>query len=498
MSDTLAYNKLIAELRRLDRLGSIGGLLGWDEMVNLPKDSADYRAEQNAHFAALLHRESTSPALSQLIGESESQSDALDTPQRTVVEWARRDYDRATKLPKAFVEEKAEARSHSYHAWVEAREKNRFDLFEPHLSKQVELAKREAAYIAPDREPYDYWLDQFDPDLDQATLEPLFSGLKDSLVPLVSTILESDKKPPQGLFKSFPVPAQKAFLSQVVGALGFNFDRGRIDASVHPFCGGNGADTRMTTRFDEDNPLDSLFSSIHETGHALYEQGLPRDHFGTALGEAVGMAVHESQSRIWENQVARSREFWHYWEPQFRAAFSDPLQAVNSEDLFRAINAVELNPIRVDSDEVTYNLHIILRFEIEKGLFSGEFPISELPAVWNQKSSEIIGLTPTNDAQGVLQDVHWSEGLFGYFPSYCLGNMLAAQLWEKAQLSLPGLLTEFRQGRTESLLSWLRETIHQHGKQFNTQQLTQKSTGKPLSYQPLINYLKERYLPLYT
>jgi carboxypeptidase Taq len=283
----------------------------------------------------------------------------------------------------------------------------------------------------------------------------------------------------------------------VTEKIGFDYTRGRIDVSLHPFCSGTGADIRMTTRFDADHPLDSLFSSIHETGHGLYEQGLAADQHHTALGQAAGMGAHESQSRLWENQVARSRGFWKFFEPKFRAAFPAQLAPVTSEELYRAINAVAPTLIRVDADEVTYNLHVILRFELEKKLFSGALAVRDLPAAWNAASRDLLGLAPSHDREGVLQDVHWSDGAFGYFPSYCLGNMIAAQLWYRALSLRPQLEEDFARGDFTWLLGWLRATIHAAGKRHDTLALIRHATGAELSPQWLLRYLRERYGALY-
>jgi carboxypeptidase Taq len=321
--------------------------------------------------------------------------------------------------------------------------------------------------------------------------------LKAELVPLVRQITASPVKARPDLLHGFPVAGQHAFLREVTEKLGFNYRRGRIDVSLHPFCSGTGADIRMTTRFKEDEPLDSLFSAMHETGHGLYEQGLPIAHHATALGQAAGMGVHESQSRLWENQVGRSREFWRYFEPRFRNAFSAQTKDLSSDDLYLAVNAVVPTLIRVDSDEVTYNLHIILRFEIEQRLFAGTLAVRDLPAAWNKLAGELLGLTPANDREGVLQDVHWSSGMFGYFPSYCLGNMLAAQLWYHALALRPGLPQEFARGDFSWLLNWLHENVHAHGRQYYLRELAQRVTGEKLSPQALLRYLRERYQPLY-
>jgi carboxypeptidase Taq len=400
-------------------------------------------------------------------------------------------------LPAAFVAEKASLDSEAFHVWKEARARSDFALFAPFLERQLEMARQEAAYIGYGDRPYDYLLDKHDPGTTEATVSRLFAGLREGLVPLANEILASSVRSPVGVLRGFCVAAQERFLREVTSAIGFNYRRGRMDVAVHPFCSGDGADTRLTTRFVESEPLSSLFSSIHEAGHGLYEQGLPLKHLGTPLGEHVGMAVHESQSRLWENQVGRGRPFWRHFEPRLRAAFPEGLEGVSSDEFHLAVNAVRRNPIRVESDEVTYNLHIILRFEIERRLFAGDLEVRDLPSTWNRLTEELLGLTPASDAQGVLQDVHWSGGGFGYFPSYCLGNMIAAQLWSTARREITGLESGFERGDFSPLLFWLRQTIHTHGRRHDTLTLVRKVTGDELSPAHLLRYLRERYAALY-
>jgi carboxypeptidase Taq len=477
-------------------LGSIGELLGWDEQVNLPSESAEQRAAQHAALAQSRHAAASELRIGELLALLETESLQLTDDQRVVIYWARRDYDRATKLPAEFVREKAEQGSRGYHAWKEAREKADFSVYAPVLQKNLELAEREAAYLNCGDKPYDYMIDRHDPGMTAASIETLFADLKKELVPLVRQLTASSLKPDADLLRGFAVDEQALFLREVTERIGFDYGRGRIDVSLHPFCSGTGADIRMTTRFDPENPLDSLFSAIHETGHGLYEQGTRADQHHTALGEAVGMGVHESQSRLWENQVARSRGFWRFFEPKLRARFPAQLRGVSSEALYRAINAVAPTLIRVDADEVTYNLHIILRFELEKRLFAGTLAVAELPAAWNAASRELLGVEPTHDREGVLQDVHWSDGAFGYFPSYCIGNMMAAQLWYHMLTLRPELEEDFARGDFTWLLNWLHEAIHAQGRRLDTLALVRRATGEPLSPRPLIRYLKERYGPL--
>lgn len=490
------YQSLNEKLKRIHLLESISGLLEWDEQVNLPPDSHGLRQDQSAALASLTHQIEVDPEIGTLLATLESLP--LDDDQKAVTREARRDFDRVSHIPQDWVERHARLSSEAFHAWAAARKANDFAAFAPYLQKHIDMAKERAGYLGWEDRPYDLMIDFHDPGIDAATIEKLFSELKAELVPLADRILRSPVSPPADLFTNFPADQQKSFLEEVTRSLGFDYRRGRIDVSLHPFCSGNGADIRMTTRFDENNPLDSLFSSIHEAGHGLYEQGLPLDSLHNALGKAAGMGVHESQSRLWENQVSRSRGFWKHYEPKFRQAFPKQLQNVSSDELYLAINAVGRNPIRVDADEVTYNLHIIIRFEVEQKLFSGELSVAELPAYWNAQYSKLIGVMPRNDAEGVLQDVHWSSGAFGYFPSYCLGNMLAAQLWQATQSQLPNLEESFARGDFSDLLAWLRVNVHQQGARYNLLELTRRVTGKDLSSKALIAYLGDRYLPLYT
>jgi carboxypeptidase Taq len=491
--------ELTGLVQRAATLGNISELMGWDEQVNLPPGAAEQRAKQWAVIADVQHVAASDARIGAALAVLESGK--LTDDQRAVVRDARRDYDRATKLPAHFVREKATQGSRGYHAWAKARKDDDLPGYLPVLEKNLELAQREAAYLGMGHAPYDYMLDKFDPGLTAVAVERLFAELKRELVPLVQKITSSPvaarARAVTERLKGFPIDAQRTFLREVTEKLGFDYTRGRIDVSLHPFCTGTGSDVRMTTRFNENQPLDALFSSIHETGHGLYEQGLPAEHLGTALGINAGMAVHESQSRMWENQVARSRGFWRYFEPGWRAMFPAQTKGVSSDDLYLAINAVEPTLIRVDADEVTYNLHIILRFEIEQRLFSGALKVRDLSAAWKKASREIVGLDPATDREGVLQDVHWSDGAFGYFPSYCLGNMIAAQLWYRALALRPALEEDFAQGDFSWLLGWLRENVHTQARRFSALELVRRITGEELSPRPLLRYLKERYGTLY-
>jgi carboxypeptidase Taq len=496
-SRSLAYGELTARLRRVHVLGSVAGLLGWDEQVNLPPGAAGFRGEQMGLLAELAHAEGTAPDLGRAIAACEAE--ALDADARVVVTAARRDYDRATKLPAELVAEKARLSSEAYHAWAAARAARDFGAFAPFLEKHLVIARREAELLGYGDRPYDLAVDRHDPGLTGAQVDALFTRLRAGLVPLARRIdarVEAERARGEGPaeLRGFAVEAQRKLVREVTARLGFDYERGRLDVSLHPFCEGSGDDVRLTTRFDADQPMDALYSAIHEAGHGMYEQGLPSAHAGTALGVAAGMAVHESQSRLWENQVARSRAFWRWLEPAFRAAFPEALAGVSGGALHAAANAVEPGGlIRVDADEVHYNLHVLLRFELEKRLFAGTLRVADLPEAWDALCEEFFGRRPAHAGEGVLQDVHWSGGAFGYFPSYTLGNMIAAQLWAAAQKALPGLEEDFARGDFARLLGWLRETVHAHGRREDAFALTLRATGEELGPEALLAYLETRY-----
>ena len=491
-----SFDATVQHLQRTSSLQEVQGLLGWDEQVFLPENATEARAEQMAAIADAVHGLETSPKLGKFLDELNAEFDSLDPSQRCIVIEARKQFEEARRLTPEFVARRASATSRAYHAWADAREKDDFAAFAPFLQEQIDLACEYAELVGA-TDAYDFCIDKHDPGMTATAIAALFEPLRDALIPLVKKIADSGKQPDVSFLKGFGVESQEGFLKEIVSKMGFDFTRGRIDKSLHPFCAGSGSDIRMTTRFFEDTPLDSLFSSIHETGHGLYEQGLPYAWRGTALGVNAGMGVHESQSRLWENQIARSRPFWEYWEPKYRTAFPEQLAGVDSEQLYRAINAVRVIPIRVDSDEVTYNLHIMLRFNLEQRLFSGDLKVANLPEAWNALAEEYLGLKIENDQEGVLQDVHWSGGAFGYFPSYTLGNMLAAQIWYTLRADIPDIDQQIAEADMSQILEWLRTNVHAHGRRYPLMDLSRRAPGNALSHMALVRYLEERYLPLY-
>ena len=493
---TTPYETLVADLKHADVIGSVLGLLGWDQQVNLPPKSHDRRGEQMAVLSELYFKAATNPRIGEALAALEARGDSASDDEKVVRKHARKDYDRLTKLSAEFVAEKARLDTEAFQVWTQAKPANDFAMFAPYLEKQLDMCRREAEMLG-EPDAYDYMIDRHDPGMSAARIAVLFDELKKDMVPLVRRIVDSPVKADTSRFTGFPAELQRKFSEEIAAAVGFNFERGRLDTAVHPFCSGDAADTRMTTKFKEHLPLDSVFSSLHESGHGLYGQGLPMEHLGTPLGEAVGMGMHESQSRLWENQVGRGKPFWKHFEPRFRELYAPRLDGVSSDALYLAINRVGLTAIRTESDEVTYNLHIILRFELEKGLFSGQLKVADLPGAWRTKAKELLGLDLKNDTEGVLQDVHWSGGAFGYFPSYCIGNMIASQLWYSVLKAMPDLESDFERGDFSRLLGWLRSNIHAHGRRYETEDLVKRVTGEGISPRHLIRYLNERYVPLY-
>ena len=488
------YDKLVSELRRLHEIESIGWLLGWDEEVNLPENSGPLRAAQHGALAAALHREAVAPALGELISSVRAEREKLSPDERAVADWAHRDFHEATALPAELVERRARLGSESCLVWRKARAEKNFSSFAPYLEKQVEINREVATHLGRGAAVYDWCIDRHDPGLDAEFVGEIFGRLRAGLIPLSKEILAKQKPVAKDSSAACDAAAQLVFTKEITGALGFDYTRGRLDSSTHPFCSGDAHDCRLTTRFAPDNPADGMLSAIHEAGHGMYAQGLPREFAGCAIGRDAGMGVHESQSRLWENQVARSVAFWRWCEPKLHAHFPHWLPGASAEDLARRVNAVAHTIIRVDADEATYNQHILLRFELERALFDGSLKVRDLPEAWRAKSLELLGMAPAHDGEGVLQDIHWSWGEFGYFPSYTIGNMIAASLWETFRAGHPAWESDFTRGDFAPLLKFLREHVHRHGRTLGARELCKVATGHDLAPDALIRHLRERYL----
>jgi carboxypeptidase Taq len=488
-----AYEQLKQELYDIYLIRSTHSVISWDEQTHLPPKGTAHRAEQSAFLAKMAHERFTSKKIGDCIA---SASDSDDDARANLRE-LKHAYDRATKLPASLVEAMAKHEVLAQSAWVEARKKKDFAAFAPVLKQTFDFKREEANCVGFKAHIYDALLDDFEPHATYAMVKPVLEGLRGPLSDMVKKVQSSGKKP-RTLAGPFPVAGQEKFGLLAAERLGFDFSAGRLDVSVHPFCSGMApGDTRITTRYREDDIADALFGVLHETGHGLYEQGLPKSqHPGLPLGESISLGIHESQSRMWENNVGRSKAFWQYFAPIARQHLP-ALNLISDAELLFAVNEISPGFIRVEADEVTYNLHILLRFEIESSLLDGSLSVSDLPEVWNAKMKDYLGLTPPDAAQGCLQDIHWSAGLVGYFPTYTLGNLYAAQFYEQAKKDLGDLDAMFARGEFSPLLDWLRKNIHAHGKRYSATELCQRLTGSPLKPDALLSYLRGKVEEFY-
>lgn len=503
MSDTQQlYDELVTRLRQTERLKSCAHVLGWDEQTYLPPKGAEHRAEQLALLAGLIHERATSPRLGELLdglGETSAGAEAGSVEAANIRE-ARRSYDRATKLPRQLVEELSRTTTLSQQAWVKARKNKNFAEFQPWLEKVVGLKREEADALGSSTgEKYDALLDDYEPGATSEQVAAVFDPLRKHLVEFVQAIRDSGREPDISILtREYPIDAQRTFGVEAATAIGFDFEAGRLDEAAHPFCSGIGpGDCRLTTRYNDHHFPGAFFGTLHESGHGIYEQGLATEHYGTAAGHAASLGIHESQSRMWENLVGRSRAFWQHFYPTAQERFPAALGDVDLDAFHFAVNDVRPSWIRVEADEVTYNLHIMLRFDLERALLRGDLQPAEMPGAWNETFQEYFGMTPPDDALGCMQDVHWSGGLVGYFPTYALGNLYAAQFFDKARSDLGDLDAMFARGEFQHLKEWLNANIHQRGLRHRATQLVEVVTGKPLSAEPLLAHLRGKFGPLY-
>jgi carboxypeptidase Taq len=498
---TAAYEQLCQLAREAATIESIEAALGWDQQTYLPEQAHEHRADQMSFLTGLAHQKRTDPKWGTLLQELAG-SDLAKDPHSvagTAIRQLKRDYDKRVKLPQALVEELTRATVIGQQIWVKARQANDFKLFQPQLTKIIDLKRQQAAALGYEDVAYDALLDDYEPQAKTKDLARVLGKLREELVPLVHAIMESGRQAPLEIVsRHYPKTAQEAFGKTAAAKIGFDFQRGRLDVTAHPFCTELGPnDCRITTRYDERHFNGAFFGILHETGHGIYDQGLRSDLFGLPPGQFVSLGIHESQSRMWENLVGRSHAFWEYFFPQWQEFFPVAAQGVSLDQLFAAVNDVRPSLIRVEADEATYNLHIIVRFELEQALLNGDLAVADLPGAWKDKYQEYLGIEPPNDAQGCLQDVHWSAGLFAYFPTYSLGNLYASQFFEQADQDLGGLSALMRQGDFMPLKHWLNEKIHQHGQCYSATELVERITGKPLGSEALLRHLRGKLLPLY-
>ncbi len=492
-----AYEMFMTHIAELADIGHAQSLIGWDQETYMPPRGVAMRARALGTLAGLYHQRLTAPELVALV--EDLQGVELEGDAAVNVREVSREQGRALKIPRELVVELSRTESMAHEAWVEARENSDFALFEPLLAKIVELKKEVADRVGYEGEIYNALLDEYEPYARTEEIVPLFEQLRERLVPLVERIAEIGIFPAQGILdQEYPIAAQETLGLQVMEDMGFDLEAGRLDRAVHPFCSGiSRDDVRLTTRYSADWLPGSLFGTIHEAGHGLYEQGLPEDAVGTPAGASVSLGIHESQSRLWENMIGRSRAFWTHYLPRLKALFPGQLESVDIDAFYAAVNQVESSLIRVEADEVTYNLHIILRFELERDLFAGRVSVGDLPAVWNERMEQYLGLRPPDDAQGVLQDIHWSMGGMGYFPTYTLGNLYAAQFFNQAQKDLSDLEGQIERGELGHLKTWLNEKIHQRGSRLRAGELVVEVTGEKLNADYFTDYLEAKFSTLY-
>jgi carboxypeptidase Taq len=489
-----AYGRLLGLAKEVQILRDAEGLLSWDQETQMPREGLAWRAEQVAWLGGEVHRRLTRDEVGEWIGAcEEGWAGGDEDVAANLREW-RHEHDRATRVPVELVEAFEKARALAKSAWAEARRASDFAAFAAHLKGLVELSKERAACLEPGGRAYDVLIDQFERGARADELAELFGRLRPELVAIAEEALGGERFDQGRLAGSYPEERQRAFNREVAEAVGFDFGAGRIDTAVHPFCTGLGPkDTRLTTRYDERDFRSSLYGVLHEAGHGLYDQGLPAERHGQPVGRAVSLGVHESQSRLWENHVGRSLAFWERWLP--RAAHYFPqLGGLTAGEMYRAVNHAERSAIRVEADEVTYDLHIMLRFELERGLFEGGLAVGDVPGEWARLSEELLGLEVGRDAEGCLQDIHWSLGIFGYFPTYSLGNLNASQLYEAALRQVPGLEGQLAAGEYGGLLGWMREKIHAPGSRHLPGELIARAAGSATTPDAHLRHLRERYV----
>ncbi len=493
--------KLKDRLAQVSDLSTAASVLSWDQQVNMPPGGSEPRAHHLATIETLAHSLFVADETGELLEAAATEAADLpyESDDASLVRVAQREHEKLRRVPESLVAERARTAALALDSWIQARAESNFAHFRPHLERVIELAIEYAEALGYEDCLYDALLDRYEPEMKTAQVAAIFEEVKAGLVPLVHAINKRGKRVDDAVFRQeYPDQAQWNFGTLVLRDMGFDFTYGRQDRSVHPFTTGfSPHDVRITTRILPNRFQSGLFGTIHEGGHALYEQGMRIETGRTPLFGAASLGLHESQSRLWENVVARSRAFWSHYFPRLREFFPHQLAWASLDTFYRAINKVEPSFIRVDADEVTYNLHIFLRFELEQELLGKRLAVADLPQAWNAKMDEYLGITPPDDAQGVLQDIHWAEGYFGYFPTYALGNLLSVQFYSQALKEIPDLPKQIATGQLSTLREWMRTHIHTHGKKFTPAELVRRVTGTEMSAAPFLAYLEEKYNEVY-
>jgi carboxypeptidase Taq len=472
-------------------------VLGWDQETYLPEKGAGFRGQQITTLSTMAHELFTDDKLGELLQTLHARQD-LDIIASRNVALSLEDYKKNKKYPASFVAALSQTTNECYHAWIKARKANDYRIFEPVLARMVDLKKQEAEYLGYNGHPYNALLNEYEKGANTTMLDTIFADVKSALAPLLKNIETQPQVNKDFLFLHYDRNKQWEFGIELLKAMGYDMKAGRQDISEHPFTTSfNPRDVRVTTRIDEKDFGNMTWSCIHEGGHALYEQGLPVEGYGLPSGEAASLGIHESQSRLWENNVGRSLPFWELHYAALQERFPENLQQVSLSDFYKAINQVQPSLIRTEADELTYHFHVMIRYEIEKGLLDGTYTTKDLDEVWNRYYREYLHVTVPDDNQGVLQDIHWSHGSFGYFPTYSLGSLYAAQFFSAAQEQIPGLIDQIRAGDYSQLLTWLGDEIHHHGRYYTSNELCAKVTGEPLAFRHFLDYATKKYQHIY-
>jgi carboxypeptidase Taq len=483
--------------RKAADLQYASAVLGWDQEVYMPTKGFPYRGRQLATLASLAHEMVTSDSYGNILQELAGRGD-LTEAESANVRLSLEDYEKGKKLSPDFVEALTQQTSNSYNAWIQARTENKYEVYALQLEKMIALKKQQADMYGYTDHPYNALLDEYEKGITVEILDPVFATVREQLPPFLAKIKAAHQVSDEIMNQVYPRQSQWDFSMDVLRKIGYDFESGRQDISEHPFTTSFApTDVRVTTRVNENDFASLLWSSIHEGGHALYEQGLPEAQYGMPLGAAASLSIHESQSRLWENCVGRSLDFWQYFYPYLQQYFSTQLGSVSINDFYKAMNKVQPSLIRTEADEVTYHFHVMIRYEVEKELISGNVNPKDVRELWNSMYEKYLGLTPPDDLQGVLQDVHWAHGSFGYFPTYSLGSFYAAQFFDQATKEIPGLITQIQNGEFENLLRWLREKVHYHGRKYRSEELCRMITGKGLDFSIFMNYIQQKYAGIY-
>jgi carboxypeptidase Taq len=497
-STTELYDEYKAKMQQIADVRNAIAVLGWDQETYLPEKSATFRGQQITTLSSIAHEMFTEEPLGHLLQELHSRGD-LDPVAAKNISLSLEDYDKNKKYPASFVSEMSQTTNECYHAWIRARKSGTYADFEPVLAKMIALKKQETTILGYNGHCYNALLNEYEKGATTTMLDTVFTDVKTALTPLLRLIEQKPQVNKDFLHLHYDKNRQWEFGINLLKSMGYDMKAGRQDISEHPFTTSfNPQDVRVTTRIDENDFGNMTWSCIHEGGHALYEQGLDINAYGLPTGEAASLGIHESQSRLWENNVGRSVSFWQHHYAPLQQAFPENLQSVNLQDFYKAINQVRPSLIRTEADELTYHFHVMIRYEIEKGLMDGTYSTKDLREVWNRYYNDYLHVTVPNDVEGVLQDIHWSHGSFGYFPTYSLGSFYAAQFFAAAEQQIPGLIVDITKGDYTKLLTWLRKKIHHYGRFYTSNELCEQVTGKSLDFRYFLDYATKKYGNIYT